>query len=273
MEFIEVPVMKKTILRIIGISAVVLALCVVLLILIGFIDVLGKEADKFHSPGKPYAVFYPPELSAADSPSGSSPAVLLIHEWWGLNAGHIEKAQALAQEGYVVYVPDAYRGRLAQTVPGALFLVFTRPDSDIFLRIDETYEAMLADPAVDASRNAVAGFCFGGRQAMHLGIRDGRPAATAIFYGSGLVGDPVEVGLLGENGPVLGIFGADDSSIPPDERAAFKAALESRGVVYQQTVYDDVGHAFVKADNLYRAGPSSQAWQEFLGFLGAVLDR
>jgi carboxymethylenebutenolidase len=167
----------------------------------------GSSAAGPDSPG--YMVFRPDRV-----PSGGLPAVLLIHEWWGLNDEHVEKARRLADEGYVVYAPDAYGGRLAATVPGALFLTFTQDAGDISARIDAAWEAMLADPDTDADRAAVAGFCFGGRQAMMLGIRDSRPAATVTFYGSGLVTDPQAMGYLGENGPVLGIFGSEDASIP-----------------------------------------------------------
>ncbi|MGI9255496.1 MAG: dienelactone hydrolase family protein [Salinispira sp.] len=212
--------------------------------------------------------------SAADDRGAAAeryPAVLLIHEWWGLNAEHLEKARALAQEGYVVYAPDAHGGRLAETVPGALMLMMTRPDAETFADIDAAYQAMLNDPAVDSTRTAVAGFCFGGRQAMYLGVRNSMPAATASFYGSGLITDPADMGFLGEGGAVLGIFGEEDSSIPLEEVELFRAALESRGADYRQYIYGDVGHAFVKSDNLYTPGPWSEAWQEFLRFLSETL--
>jgi carboxymethylenebutenolidase len=197
--------------------------------------------------------------------------VLLIHEWWGLNEEHLEKARELTRQGYVVYSPDAYGGKLATSVPGALFLTFTQDSADIHDRIDSAYQAMLMDPTVDPERTVVAGFCFGGRQAMMLGIRNSRPAGTVTFYGSGMVTNPELMGSLGENGPVLGIFGEEDDSIPLEEVEAFKSALEQRGVDYRQYIYEGVGHAFVKADNINGEGPSAEAWRVFVDFLDELL--
>lgn len=257
--------MKKIVLRLVGIVLAVFAIFIALIVIVGLVDVFaGAQAGGL-------ARFYPPTVSAQGASAGKFPAVLLIHEWWGLNEEHLEKAEALAQEGYVVYAPDAHEGKLTRTVPGALMLTLFRPGHRVAAAVDRAYVEMMNDPAVDIRRSAVAGFCFGGRQAMLLGVRDSRPAATVTFYGSGLLTDPAEMGFLGEGGPVLGIFGEEDSSIPLEEVAAFKAALESRGADYRQSIYPGVGHAFVKADNLYQPGPSSRAWQEFLVFLSDTL--
>ncbi len=285
------PVLR-IVLRIIGLLTLALLLFVAAVIVTGLIDAFaGVGSREFYSPDVTFARFYPPGVSAQGAateqgaptqqraaptqqraaPAERYPAVLLIHEWWGLNAEHLEKARALAQEGYVVYAPDAHGGRLAETVPGGIMLMMTRRDAEIFADIDAAYQAMLNDPAVDSTRTAVAGFCFGGRQAMYFGVRNSMPAATAAFYGSGLITDPADMGFLGEGGPVLGIFGEEDSSIPLEEVELFRAALESRGADYRQYIYGDVGHAFVKADNLYTPGPWSEAWQEFLRFLSETL--
>jgi carboxymethylenebutenolidase len=234
--------------------------------LIAFADGnFGAAATDYYEGGRGYAVYRP------EGNPDNAPAVLLVHEWWGLNEEHLVKARRLADEGYVVYSPDAYGGKLAKGVPGALFLTFTQDIEDIHGRIDRAYNAMLNDPMVDPDRTAVAGFCFGGRQAMMLGIRDSRPEATVTFYGSGLVTNPDLMGLLGDNGPVLGIFGEDDASIPLDEVAAFRSALESRGTDYREAIYPGVGHAFVKADNIDEGGAPTEAWNLFLEFLDSTL--
>jgi hypothetical protein len=138
--------------------------------LIAFADGnFGAAATDYYEGGRGYAVYRP------EGNPDNAPAVLLVHEWWGLNEEHLVKARRLADEGYVVYSPDAYGGKLAKGVPGALFLTFTQDIEDIHGRIDRAYNAMLNDPMVDPDRTAVAGFCFGGRQAMMLGIRDSRP--------------------------------------------------------------------------------------------------
>jgi carboxymethylenebutenolidase len=94
-------------------------------------------------------------------------------------------------------------------------------------------------------------------------------AATGIFYGS-LITDPAQLQAL--PGPVLGIFGATDQSIPVAEVQSFEQALNSAGVTNQITVYPGQGHAFVESIEGIRAGGAQgEAWQEFLTFLSEKL--
>lgn len=194
--------------------------------------------------------------------------VLLLHEWWGLTEDIVRKADLLASQGYVVVAPDLYRGRLARTVPGALMLRLATPDEATFAVADAAYEFL--NDRVDHG-TGVVGFCFGGTQAMALGRRTPGVAATVIFYGSGLITSPDQVDSLGESGPVLGIFGAEDASIPLEEVEQFEAALAARDVRHQVSVYDGVGHAFVEYSRLNDGGAAEEAWEEMVAFLESVL--
>ncbi|MCB9433077.1 MAG: dienelactone hydrolase family protein [Ardenticatenaceae bacterium] len=71
--------------------------------------------------------------------AGPHPAVLLIHEWWGLNEGITILADALAQEGYVVLAADAYRGQVTTLFPRALWLRLTTPGDQIFADVDAAW--------------------------------------------------------------------------------------------------------------------------------------
>jgi carboxymethylenebutenolidase len=106
-----------------------------------------------------------------------------------------------------------------------------------------------------------------------LGTRNGQLAANAIFYGSGLLTDPQNLGSLGQSGPVLGIFGEQDNSIPLDEVNAFTAAMQQRGIQHTVTVYPGVGHAFVNSQTLAEAGPAQQAWEQLQVFFAENLQQ
>ena len=67
---------------------------------------------------------------------GPHPAVLLIHEWWGLNEGMIVLADALAEQGYVVLAADAYRGKLTESFLRAIWLVTTTPEAQAASDLD-----------------------------------------------------------------------------------------------------------------------------------------
>lgn len=203
--------------------------------------------------------------------SGPHPAVLMIHEFYGLRADIVKKADLLAQEGYVVLAVDAYRGKTTTLVPRAIWLVLTTPQANISADIDAGFQYLAALPEVDAERIGVVGFCFGGTQGLQLGIRNGQLAANAIFYGSGLVTEPGALGSLGQSGPVLGIFGEQDNSIPLDEVTAFQRALDERGIANTVTVYPGVGHAFVNSQTLSVPGPAQDAWQQMKAFFAQAL--
>lgn len=198
---------------------------------------------------------------------GPFPAVIMIHEWWGLNEDVTILADALSDEGYLVLAPDALRGELATTVPQAIALNSRTPAEQIAADLDGALAYLRSRPDVDTSRIATMGFCFGGRESMRLGIRSDGLAAVITLYGSGLVTEPSEMGNLGANGPVLGIFGEKDSSIPLREVEAFETGLETIGAEHTITVYPDMGHAFVKSSTFRNGEAAGEAWNQVVVFL------
>ncbi len=203
---------------------------------------------------------------ATPEEEGSYPAVLLIHEWWGLNEDITHIADQLAEEGYIVLAPDAYRGKLTAQVPRALYITLNMSAEMVESDLDDALAYLRAHPDVDPENVASWGFCFGGRQSMYLGTRHGDLAAVITYYGGGPITDPAELGDM--NGPVLGIWGADDQQIPLSEVDAFQAALNSRGIENEFTVYQEVGHAFLDSENLNDPNhPASAAWAQTLAFL------
>jgi carboxymethylenebutenolidase len=205
--------------------------------------------------------------------AGPHPAVLMLHEWWGLNEEIPHLADALASEGYVVLAPDLYRNRVATTVPGALWMRLTTPNEPIWADTDSALNYLRGLPNVDPDRVAPVGFCFGGQQSLQLGLR--KPdelAAVVIFYGS-LVTEPEELRPLQAAQPVLGIFGAEDDSIPLARVAAFESGLAEAGVQHQISIYDGVGHAFITDANYNQPGAPGEAWQELIAFLDEHVKR
>lgn len=198
---------------------------------------------------------------------GPHPAVLLIHEWWGLNEMIPIMADALAREGYVVLAADAYRGKVTDAVPRALYLRLSTPTEQIRSDLDDALAYLLARPEVDASRIASMGFCFGGGESLQLGLRQSENIAlTMVYYGS-LVTDPELLRPLVEAQPVLGVFAEEDQQIFVEEVLEFEAALNSLDIENQITIYPDVGHAFITEENFNQPGIAGDAWQEAIDFL------
>lgn len=195
------------------------------------------------------------------------PAVILLHEFYGLNADMVIKADRLADEGYFVLAVDAYRGQTTRLVPRAIFLVLTTPRRQIAADLDAAFAYLRSLSGIDPERIGVAGFCFGGTQAMLMGTRNPDLAANVIFYGNGPITEPADLGVIGASGPVLGIYGERDRGIPLTEVEAFQSALEARGVTARISIYPDVGHAFVSSELLDANGPAREAWEEMVAFL------
>jgi carboxymethylenebutenolidase len=207
----------------------------------------------------------PPDESLYGEPR--LPAVLLIHEWWGLNQDIAQRAEALANEGYLVLAPDAFRGNLAQTVQEALRLVLTTPSEQISGDLAAALAYLRSREDVLPEKVATVGFCFGGTQAMYLGTSHPELTGVVIFYGNNPITDPERLGSMAEAGPVLGIFGAKDNNIPLEQVRAFEMALQKKGVKYIITIYPDVGHAFLNSENYNRGGAPEEAWRQMLRFL------
>jgi len=204
-------------------------------------------------------------LARPDSP-GPHPAVIMIHEFWGLQSSIQGKADALAAEGYVVIAPDTMRGKSTSWLPRAILQTITTPVDDVNTDLDAVYAWLLTQPDVIPDRILVMGFCYGGTKALTYSLHNDRLAGTGVFYGSGPITDPAQLARL--PGPLLGIFGAEDTSIPLDEVAAFDAGLTDAGIPHEITIYPGVGHAFV-ADmaTIQAGGPAGDAWAQFLQFL------
>lgn len=202
---------------------------------------------------------------------GPFPAVLMVHEWWGLNAEITELADMLAEEGYVVLAPDTYRGRVAQTVPGALYLRLRVSPQVADADMQAAFNYLASLPEVDANRIGVMGFCYGGGVALRHATQNDRIRATVNLYGD-VVREPEGFGVLLDTlTPVLGIFGAEDQQIPLSTVEAFEEALLSTDIPHSVIVYPGVGHAFVNPASIAEGGAARTAWGQILAFFAEHL--
>ena len=197
------------------------------------------------------------------------PAVVMIHEWWGLNDNIKDMANELAGEGYVVLAADLYNGEVATDPNRARELsssVNENPEQAI-TNLQSAVQYLASLPNVNSSRIASLGWCFGGGQSLQLALHSEQNplAATVIYYGN-LVNDTNELSNI--NWPVLGIFGDQDQSIPVESVDAFEQALNGTGIINEIYIYPGVGHAFANpsGDN-YAPEETADAWQKTLTFL------
>ena len=215
---------------------------------------------------------YPNTTNNTTSTTGQQqklPAVVMIHEWWGLNDNIKDMANELAGEGYVVLAADLYNGEVATDPNRARELsssVNENPEQAI-TNLQSAVQYLASLPNVNSSRIASLGWCFGGGQSLQLALHSEQNplAATVIYYGN-LVNDTNELSKI--NWPVLGIFGDQDQSIPVESVDAFEQALNGTGIKNEIYIYPGVGHAFANpsGDN-YAPEETADAWQRTLTFL------
>ncbi len=203
--------------------------------------------------------------------SGPFPVVIMIHEFFGLNESIVNKADGLAAEGYLVVAPDTFRGSTTSWIPRAIYQVITTKPEQVNADLDSVYAWLEVQQAVHSSRVAIVGFCYGGRTSLVYSLHNNKLAASVVFYGSPVT-DPAVLKNL--PGPILGIYGGADQSIPVDNVKAFDAALTQADVQHEITVYPGQPHAFVQDMAGIRAGGAQgQAWAQMLKFLDANLNQ
>ena len=204
------------------------------------------------------------------SGNGPFPAVVVIHEWWGLNDWVKEQASKLADQGYVTLAIDLYRGQVATTPEEAHELMRGVPE-------DRATRDLLAATAylrslknVKPDKIGAVGWCMGGGYSLDLAVNDPKLAADVINYGH-LATEPETLKKI--NAPVLGNFGGQDKGIPPESVNKFADELKKLGKSVDVKIYPDAGHAFENPNNKtgYRADDAEDAWQRTVKFFAAHL--
>jgi carboxymethylenebutenolidase len=207
-------------------------------------------------------------VARPDTP-GTYPAVIMIHEFWGIRPSIVGKAEALAEEGYVVIAPDTYRGVATDWFPRAIYQSITVPQERVNEDLDTVYDWLTTQTDVQGDTIAIMGFCYGGGKALRYSLTNPDLAATIVFYGTP-ISDTATLEML--PAPVLGIFGTADQQIPVAEVDAFEQALNEAAIPNQITLYEGQPHAFVQSIEAIRlGGAQGAAWAELLAFLEDVL--
>ncbi len=196
--------------------------------------------------------------------------IVVIHEWWGLNENIREMTRKLAHAGYVALAVDVYGGKVAETPEKARTYVIEamRREAKVRENLRQAYRYLTEKQGI--SRVGVIGWCFGGGWALQMAlVLPDRLDAVVIYYGR-LVTDPELLRRL--QMPVLGIFGAEDRSIPVETVHRFQAVLDSLGKVREIYIYPGAGHAFANPSGTrYAPEAAVDAWKKTLTFLDQYL--
>ena len=203
---------------------------------------------------------------------GPFPAIIVIHEYWGLNDWVKEQASKLSDQGYEALAIDLYRGKVATTPDMAHELMRGVPEDRAKRDLHAAFEFLQSQANVKKNRIAAIGWCMGGGYALDVALQEPTLAADVINYGH-LATDPDALQKI--NAPILGLFGGQDRGITPDDVHKFEAAMKQARKVIDVKIYDDAGHAFENPNNKagYRADDAADAWKRTVSFLAENLKK
>jgi len=208
------------------------------------------------------------------TPPGKGPfaAVIVIHEWWGLNDWVKEQASKFSDQGYVALAVDLYRGKVATTPDMAHELMRGVPEDRAKRDLHAAFEFLRAQPNVRKDRLGAIGWCMGGGYSLDVALQEPTLSADVINYGH-LATDSEALKKI--NAPILGLFGGKDQGITPDDVHKFEAAMKQLGKKVDIKIYDDAGHAFENPNNKagYRAEDAADAWKRTVAFLAENLKK
>ena len=206
--------------------------------------------------------------------SGRGAGVIVIQEWWGL-VDHIrEVCDRLAAEGFVALAPDLYHGK-STTEPDEAGKLMMELDIERAAKdMSGAVDYLLAHEAVDGSKVGAIGFCMGGGLVLVLAARNGEKVGAAVpFYGV-FKGETPD--LSGIECPVLGHFGEEDESTPPDKISELQRTIrEDAGEECTFHTYPDAGHAFFNDSRpeAHHEEHAETAWDRTLSFLRTNLEK
>ena len=243
---------------------------------LGLLFVLLLTVASFAADGKPvtyksgdetvHGMLYTPQGK------GPFPALIVIHEWWGLNDWVKEQASRLADEGYVALAVDLYRGKVATDPEMAHEIMRGVPEDRAARDLHAGFGYLASQTNVKKDRIGSIGWCMGGGYSLDVALTEPTLQAAVINYGH-LATDTAALGKI--HAAILGIFGAKDQGIPVADVKKFEQDLKQAGKKVEIVIYPDAGHAFENPNNKsgYRAQDAADAWKHMVQFLADTLKK
>ncbi|MEO7453136.1 MAG: dienelactone hydrolase family protein [Fimbriimonadales bacterium] len=216
----------------------------------------GPEANVFVVPAK----------------EGNNVAVIMIHEWWGLNDYIKREAERLhIATGYAVLAVDMYDGKVATSSEQAGEFVRAVKDERSHAILKSLIEGARGGGVTGkpATKIGTIGYCFGGGWSFQAALKNGALVDACVLYYGMPETDASKLSTL--SAPVLGVFGKKDARLGPELVGKFAQAMATATKPLDIRMYDAV-HAFANPSNPnYDKVSADKAWAETLAFFGRYL--
>ncbi len=220
-------------------------------------------------------------ISYDENKKGKRPAVLIVHEWWGLGAYTRGRAKQLAELGYIAMAVDMYGDGKTAADPKeaqALATPFYMNPQLTLTRLNAAMKKLKEYSQTDSSNMAAMGYCYGGFVVLNAAKLGADLKGVVSFHGN-LTGAPVDKQKL--KAKILVCHGADDQFVKKEEVDAFKHSMDSAGVEYTFKAYPNATHAFTnpaateygKKFNMpiaYNAAADTASWNDMKDFFNKL---
>lgn len=226
-------------------------------------DVRSDEVTYSDAGGKKATGFF-----ARPEKEGKCPAIVLIHEWWGLNDDIRTKAKEFARLGYVALAVDLYAGKSTSDARVARQLA-TKVRSNQRVAQENLRDAvrlLKKSRHVDPDRMASIGWCFGGGWSYQMAKNNLGVKASVIYYGFFNPQDDLKK----MRAEIIGHFAEKDRAIKIDGVKEFQAKLKTLKGDHEIYIYPNTTHGFAsrpKANPRYDKAAAELAWKRTLAFL------
>lgn len=196
--------------------------------------------------------------------------VVVIQEWWGLDAHIKDVTQRMAAQGFVALAPDLYRGVATAEPDEARKLAMELDREQAIKDIQGAVNYLVAHEKVAPKKIGVIGFCMGGGLAAWMSYVGKNVGAVAVFYGGRNALDDETAARV--SAPFLGIYGQLDTSIPLDIVRNNEALLKKHHKICEFHIYPDAPHAFFNDTRAsYRESAADDAWNRTLAWFRQYL--
>ena len=197
-----------------------------------------------------------------------APAVVVIHEIFGMSDFVRHTTEQLAQDGFVAIAPDllSRRGGTPASADSARKLIATLDPDTVTKDLDATLAYVKRLPAVRPERVGVIGFCWGGGQSFRYATHNPSLRAFVVCYGPA----PEALAIARIRAKGFGVYAENDARIDaglPDVDGAVRTYHKD----YHSTVYPGVGHGFLRTREKPEVADS--AWGDVIRFLKESLER
>ena len=195
---------------------------------------------------------------------GKTGALVVVHEWHGLNAVMKLHGEHFAQAGFLALVPDLFHGQVAKNDDEAAQMIGAFNFQAAVGEIGEAVAFLRSHPRCNG-KVAVAGFCLGG--ALTLAAARYVPALAAAVPFYGLPRLPSDE-FSHVQTPICGHYAKVDAWANPAVAEEIQAKVRSGGGEMDLYIYD-AEHAFMRSTDSSRYEPQSAelAWQRTVDFL------